>query len=130
MMFAQTGKMFCTRTERGVEAPRMPQSKRVGSSSHWEWLKEFKHPTTGVALKTKHWPEYVKKCKDTNLYLERTYPEYEPCTDTFMDIVKWLVNESHFREMRFFTLFARAYQWWCQEQGHLTDHDEGEDFEK
>jgi len=93
------------------------------------WLKEYRHPTTGVELKKEHWPSFMEKCWER----ERLLVGREITAEVFIQLVQWILKEeksSPSREVLFFTIVARAYQWWRQEAGNFTDRDRGEEFEK
>ena len=103
---------------------------KIAVYSYIWWLKEEKHPTTGIELKKKYWEEFVEGMWKAHKGLWET----EVTKETFLELVGWLKEFAEKKTYNMwgvlFTIAARAYQWWLQEQGNLTDRDKGEEFEK
>ena len=92
------------------------------------WLKEFKHPTTGIRLKRENWGEFVSE-------VERDIPVCGLAVDESNGLISYedfivLVQGWKFAKdpYSFFHIASYAYLWWLQEYGSFTDKDEGEEF--
>jgi len=103
---------------------------KIAVYSYIWWLKEVKHPTTGIALKKKYWYEFVVGMWKAHCGLDKLG---EIGTDTFIELIDWLKmlgpKKIEYWDI-LFTVGARAYEWWLLEQHNLTDRDKGEEFEK
>lgn len=90
------------------------------------WLKEFKHPTTGIRLKEMYWREFVDKC--WNIYLSFT-PKEKVGSEDIQNHVRCL---SMYRptEMSFFFIVSDSFTWWLKEDGNFSSKDEGEEFRR
>jgi hypothetical protein len=99
------------------------------------WLKEFKHPTTGIRLKEKYWGEFVEE-------IQKDIPVCELAIDSassdfpdgdvigYEDFIVLVQNWKYFKDPKsFFHIASYAYLWWLHETGNFTDRDEGEEFE-
>lgn len=90
------------------------------------WLKEFKHPTTGIRLKEENWDEFVKA-----VYGVATTQHFEGKIDytAFIDLLqKGIVPYETKIAFAFFLCAALAFEWWRQSQGRFSSRDEGEEF--
>lgn len=99
---------------------------KIGVYSFIWWLKEFKHPTTGVRLKERYWGEFL-----TGVYDLVTTKHIEGKIDytAFIDLLKkGIIPYEEKVEYAFFLCAAMAFEWWRQNQGRFTDRDEGEEF--
>lgn len=95
--------------------------------SYLWWLKEFKHPTTGVRLKEMHWKEFVDKCWDN--YTGFT-PKEEVKAEDFKRHILTLTISRRPTEMTFFFIVSDSFNWWLKEEGNFTSKDEGEEFRR
>lgn len=86
------------------------------------WLKEFKHPSTGIRLKEEYWDEFVKG------FAEAIEGGIEGVIDryAFINSVKTQLGEPTMHT--FYLIVAFAYKWWLAEQGNFTQEDEGDKF--
>lgn len=108
------------------KVPEVNFFKMLVYSYIW-WLKEFKHPMTGIRLKEMHWHEFVEKC--WNIYLSFTSKEKVGSGDIEAH-VRCLTITNKPTEMSFFFIASDSFTWWMREQGNFSLKDEGEEFRR
>lgn len=92
------------------------------------WLKEFKHPTTGIKLKEENWDEFVSGFwKEVSLWHEPQYQMRITSTDFILMVKEFIVTKE---EGVFFEIAATAFWWWYANRDKFTDRDIGEEFKK
>jgi hypothetical protein len=99
---------------------------KIAVYSYIWWLKEFKHPTTGIMLKEKYWEEFVQ-----GMYKLVGTKHFEGKIDytAFIDIlVKGIIPYEEQTDYPYFLMAALAFEWWKQNQGRFSSRDEGEEF--
>lgn len=92
------------------------------------WLKEFKHPTTGVGLKEKYWLEFISSCWEVigDVEIGGIIDAY-----AFIDLVKIIKKFEIKVQHPFFLIVAFAYNWWLRNRAKFTDKEDlGEKFRK
>lgn len=99
---------------------------KIGVYSFIWWLKEFKHPTTGVRLKEANWAEFVGNVWELVQSLKfKGKIDYS----AFIDLLKkGIIPWEDKQEYPFFLCVALVFEWWRQNQGRFTSRDEGEQF--
>ena len=99
---------------------------KIGTYCFIWWLKEFKHPTTGVRLKKAHWEEFIQGCYGL---VCTKHVEGKIDYTAFIDILKkGIIPYEEKTEYPFFLCTALAFEWWRRNQGRFMDRDEGEEF--
>jgi len=91
------------------------------------WLKEFKHPMTGIKLKEMHWKEFVDQCWN---YYASFRPKEKIGSEDFKCHVQTLTMSRRPTEMTFFFIVSDSFTWWLREEGNYSSKDEGEDFRR
>lgn len=91
------------------------------------WLKEFKHPTTGIKLKERFWKEFVDKC--WTIYTSFT-PKDVVNAGVFKSHLQTLVVSCRPTEMSFFFIVSDSFNWWMMEEKNYSSRDEGEEFRR
>lgn len=95
--------------------------------SYLWWLKEFKHPTTGIKLKEKFWQEFVDK--SWNIYASFT-PKAKVDSSVFQHHIQTLLMSQRPTEMSFLFIVSDSFNWWLKEEGNFSLRDEGEEFRR
>lgn len=93
------------------------------------WLKEFKHPTTGIKLKRENWGEFVEEVQKSIPVCRLAIDESE-FEISYRDFIVLVTGWKYLKDSKsFFYIASYAYLWWLQEYGGFTNRDEGEEFE-
>jgi hypothetical protein len=87
------------------------------------WLKEFKHPSTGIRLKEENWDEFVKGFSSavTGIGVEGVIDRH-----AFVDLVKTQLTAPTMQT--FYLIASLSYKWWLSERSVSTKEDEGDKF--
>jgi len=112
----------------GEKLPEVDFFKIAVYSFIW-WLKEFKHPTTGIRLKRENWDEFVQRVQEDIPVCQLAVDESDEMI-MYEDFIILVNAWKYFKDPKiFFHMASYAYLWWLQEYGNFTDKDEGEEFE-
>jgi len=92
------------------------------------WLKEFKHPTTGIRLKRENWEEFIFQVDNDVLICRKAVDSFDGQIG-YEDFIVLVQGWKFARDPNsFFHIASYAYLWWLQEYGNFTNRDEGEEF--